>query len=163
MPVQGVMVHGYSNDYPGIWYSAATDSRGYYELNVPADRLSQFRVASTPKTYEGDGSYGVDVSPGQRDFVSRKVVSVSGLTYQLTVGNRHEYRPSARFDDGTSRLLGGHDPVQPTASDATILRVGGTDGSSLYIDGLAPGNVTTVIGFWGTNSEIGTVTVLAAR
>jgi hypothetical protein len=159
-PVQGVSITGYSN---GTWYRSNTDTNGRYEMNVPAAGLTNFRIADVPPTHEGEASYGRDAPPGQLDFVAKRILRVilqpppwvprSGGTTRKTV------LVNAEFDTGETRALGGRDPVTLSSSNPTILKTGGADGGTVYVEGLADGQASVVAHFWGVTSSPVTVRV----
>jgi hypothetical protein len=126
-----------------------TDANGRVEMRSAHNSLHVTAVRG-PSGYETvfnlpDGG-AITLVAGQNTLRVRRVVSVI-ISAQSSIPRsdgtmRVAVRATVTFDTGENKTLTGRDFVTLATSNPAVVRVGGADGSNLYVEGLSPGTAS---------------------
>lgn len=118
-----------------------------------------------PNGYEGTYSGNGTLTPGERNFVVRRIARLtirSGLTIPVSDGTRwFGVNPIVEFETGEVERLAGtrEEQVRATSNNPEILRIRRDSGRPV-VEGLLPGTATVVATYWGVVSSPGTFEVV---
>jgi len=141
-----------------------TDARGRYEISSPQTSLV-LTALIPPHGYEGGFSGFGTLTPGERNFVVRRIVRVTiqpPTTVPVSDGTDwYGVSPTVEFDTGAAERLAGtrEEQVRLTSSNLAVLSIR-SDGGRPVVEGRSPGMATVTGVYWGVASSPATVQVV---
>jgi hypothetical protein len=143
--------------------TVTTDASGRYEIRSSRSTVGGLSLRPADG-YEGRASGLGTLTPGQRDFVARRIVRFTispPPTIPVSDGTLwYSVLPRVLFGTGEEERVTGSqgDEVVLTCSNSTILRCR-RDGGQPVIEGLSPGTASVTGEYWGVRSADASVRV----
>jgi hypothetical protein len=141
-----------------------TNANGRYELRSAQSSLMVTALVP-PNGYEGRYSGDGTLSPGEHNFVARRIVKLTVNTFTVIAVTDgvtfHSLHPRVEFDGGAVELLAGthEENVQPMSSNRAVVDARHHGGVPVIV-GISPGSAVVTATYWSVSSVPMTVQVI---